>query len=666
MLKHAVDSADPRQAWHVWRVLSDRHMLRFLGPVQTDMFSRLVVTICAKRGQYSAWSDLEKKALPEFALCAAGSGVSHGLRQCMLAHILDNNSQAVIELYERYWALLETKAPSLEMFREEDQGSAEPEHDGDSPTGSPRSPAAKFVRSDIFLATITAFAMQNSFAGALRMALQTTVRAPHKHTLPWLKLLPDELRKRVEIFVRRLDAAKLLARPSALAKQFSNLTRDQALQAIQQLYRRIMEGLTGPDRWLTVSQTQKDADKLLVVPELTWPSFITAFMRCRRTDLVQKLWDDVTRLGIRPPLPMWTALIEGYAELKAPHDALSTWNLMLNQGVKPDALAYRAVIYASYHSGEVDDALKRFENFQHELPKMSPPPEEGTVLVVYNTILHGLLFYNRDEQARALLEHMLSKGPHPDIVTYNTFLRWYARNDQLKSLAEVLQMLEPTGLKGDVYTFSIVLSALMKVRDDAAQIMLNLMHRHGVQPNTATMTSIIDHQMKTQTEVGFRSAFDLLGRMERGEIEDAKPNDVTYTAMLTAIHRSDWLGKEVIDEYRQTMWDRMKDRGIRPKRATYNLLINACLDNQDPDGVQQAMRYYRDMTRKDGFIASDTWYILLRGLVRRREWAVANELVEDMRQRGFEAPGALAELIRRVRMQASQAGERKAGPASHF
>ena len=420
----------------------------------------------------------------------------------------------------------------------------------------------------------------------------------------------------------------------------------------------------GHQPWLTLPQNQHASDGLVVVPHFTWPTFITAFMHCRHTDLAKVLWDDVLRMGIRPPVDMWTALIRGYGELREPDNALNTWDVMLRQGVQPDALAYHSLIYALYRASRIDEALDLFREFQRERPKMITQPEETTVLVVYNAMLHGLLFHDRERDARALLEEMRTDGPAPDIVTYNTFLRWYTRKDQLKSLAEVLQMLEPAGLKGDVYTFSIVLSALMKVRDDAPQVMLNLMERHGVQPNTATMTSIIDQQMRAQTEPAFRTALDLLSRMERGDIEGAEPNEITYTAMLTAIHRSTRLERSVVDEYRGMIWERMKDRGIKPMRTTYNILIKSCFDNPDSEGVQRAMRYYQDMTKRGLFIASDTWYVLLRGLLHRKELGLANEVVEDMREQDFVPPAALADLIRKVRTETRH--RMKAGHPSHF
>ena len=665
LLKQIAETGDMRKAYHVWRTMRDRHMLRFFGPVHHDMVSRFVVVACEKAREPSAWSEQERSMLSELAVIAAAGGWTDGLRRCMLAYIRGNNPSAVMDLFHQYWSLLDAKAPLPKITPLDDATPAAgtPEYaTAEEPT---RSPASSLVRPDILLAAVTAFAMQDSFSGALQLLLRTVVRIPPSLVSPWIAELGNPvLGAQLEQLAVRLDVAKLLARPASLSRHLTNLSRDRSAAPLKALYHRIIDGLMGHQPWLTLPQNQHASDGLVVVPHFTWPTFITAFMHCRHTDLAKVLWDDVLRMGIRPPVDMWTALIRGYGELREPDNALNTWDVMLRQGVQPDALAYHSLIYALYRASRIDEALDLFGEFQRERPKMITQPEETTVLVVYNAMLHGLLFHDRERDARALLEEMRTDGPAPDIVTYNTFLRWYTRKDQLKSLAEVLQMLEPSGLKGDVYTFSIVLSALMKVRDDAPQVMLNLMERHGVQPNTATMTSIIDQQMRAQTEPAFRTALDLLSRMERGDIEGAEPNEITYTAMLTAIHRSTRLERSVVDEYRGMIWERMKDRGIKPMRTTYNILIKSCFDNPDSEGVQRAMRYYQDMTKRGLFIASDTWYVLLRGLLQRKELGLANEVVEDMREQDFVPPAALADLIRKVRTETRH--RMKAGHPSQF
>ncbi|PCH33852.1 hypothetical protein WOLCODRAFT_135357 [Wolfiporia cocos MD-104 SS10] len=510
--------------------------------------------------------------------------------------------------------------------------------------------------------------MQDSFRRALQTALQTTAHFSPNTLRTFLQSLNHDrqLQEKLTAYADRISVARLVARPGSLSRQLSNLTRDTAVPTLARLYRNIIEGLTSPEPWLTVQASQDEVKDTVVVPEFVWASFISGFVQGRRLDLAEKLWDDANNLGLMPTVAMWTALINGYAELKMVQQAINAWDAMLASGLRPDTFTYRALIYALYHSGpgHESEALRRFQAFKQDLQTMSPRPEDSSVLVVYNTMLHGLLFYHHETEACALLEEMKANGPKPDIVSFNNFLRYYGRKGQLKALADILHTIESEGLVGDVFTFSIVLSALLKVRDDAPQIMFKLMEKQGVKPNAATLTSIIDHQMKAQTEEGFRTALELLTKMEQNELAGAQPNAVTYTSILSHIHRRNWLDRKIALEYQEFLWNRMRFRGLKPNRVTYNILIKACLENPEPEGIQDAIRYYRDMVEKRIFVATDTWYILLHALVDRKEWALANELVGDMQRSGFVPPKALSNLVTKVRRQTRE--KMKAGPAGYI
>ncbi|OBZ78796.1 hypothetical protein A0H81_00854 [Grifola frondosa] len=307
---------------------------------------------------------------------------------------------------------------------------------------------------------------------------------------------------------------------------------------------------------------------------------------------------------------------------------------------------------------------KRFRAFEQEFRNSKLRPDDSTVIVVYNTVLHDLLLTHQEAEAQSILLKIEADGPKPDIITYNTFLAYYAKKGDLRALANTLKALGPAGVVGDVFTFSTILSALIKVRSDAAQIMINFMKMQGVKPNTATLSTIIDYQMKQQTEQNFKMALELLTRMEQNEFEDAQPNEVTYTSILMGIHRGNWLDPKVAEEYGQLLWEKMRSRNIQPKRTTYNILIKACLENPESEGVQAALRYYNDMVKRRVFIANDTWYIIIRGLMDRKEWALAHEIVVDLRRSGLEPSSALSDLAHRVRKRVNEM--MKAGPASYF
>ena len=146
----------------------------------------------------------------------------------------------------------------------------------------------------------------------------------------------------------------------------------------------------------------------------------------------------------------------------------------------------------------------------------------------------------------------------------------------------------------------------------------------------------------------FRSAMDLLGRMERNEYENVEPTAITYTAVLTALNRGNWLDRKVVEEHNRSIWERMMNRGIRPERTTYNVLLRASLRNPEPEGVQNALAYYRDMVTQRVRMGNETWYILLRGLIARKQWEVAREIVEDLYRFNPNVPEALRILAKKI------------------
>ncbi|KZT05878.1 uncharacterized protein LAESUDRAFT_204018 [Laetiporus sulphureus 93-53] len=657
---------DLHDTWRILNELDKRHLLRFFGPPHYEMCSRIVASYCKHKLEDALFDVTEMEALREISVAAAAEGQSEGLKQYMLSLIKLKNPDAVLLLYERYEALLGEKVIRLEPEEPVDGDKGE---SANSSSDHAQDTTIHGLQSDILLAAVTAHALRDSkesFLNAFSMSFRTSARFIPSVIDHFTRLLDHDeaLAKRVKDYGRRIKVARLVARPAALAKHIDQLAHSWALKPLEELYQDISKGLSTPDPWLSVKSSDKDANGSIYVSESAWPAFITGFMFCRRTDLASNVWNDVLKWGIRPSAAMFTACIKGYGELNAPVEAINTWNAMLEQGLKPDIAAYQALVGALYHSNLPEEASKRFQLAKSVVRNLSPTPADSDVLVLYNTTLHGMLFHHEETEARAILDEMQAEGPKPDIVTFNTFLRYYARKGQLKTLSEILQMIEPTGLVGDVYTFSIVLSALFKVRDDAPEIVLNLMRKQGVEPNAATLTTIIDYQMRLQTEKGLHAALSLLGRMERDEIPGARPNDVTYTSILTGIHRSNWLPPKLVAEYRKIIWDKMKARKIKPKRTTFNILLQACFQNPEPQGTQDALSYYKIMQKERIALANDSWYILLHNLVKREEWVLANEVRLDLLSRNFTPAGALSDLVERVRKRATE--KLKAGPAAYI
>ncbi|KAI0652149.1 hypothetical protein C8Q79DRAFT_1081204 [Trametes meyenii] len=640
-LRVAFAQHDIPKVWETWSLLRKRNLLAFFGPAQYDVCSRSVAGFC-KRTLAGQLAEENARVLSDIALVCAAGGSTAGLKALMLFTIKEGKPRATLELYDLYLNHLQEKGVLTRKVGRLEAASEEEEM-------APLTPSP--IRDEILFAAIVAHAQLGSFADALQVYLLAGTRIAPTTLEDFNRILHSNhtLRTTVNLYARRLNTAALLACPPMLMKHLSNLTRDSADMSLERLYTTAIAGIRDADPWVALTPDQLGGERVVLLPYFFWASFLKCFLACRRTDLAERLWDDILGLGVKPDLATWNASLDGYGNMRSLEAVLNLWESMRIQNIKPDALSYRAVISAFFAAGKVDDALQWFQTFEREFPKTGASLEDSGVLTLYNTVLQGLLFVSREEESHELKKKMETNGPKPDIATYNTFLRYYGRKGDLKTMAQVLQQLEPAGVTADVYTFSTLLSAMGKVRPDAGQIVINFMTKQGVVPDTTTLTSVINHQLRECTPRNFKIAMDLLSNMERGEFGDIQPSTITYTSILTAINRGSWLERQVVEETNKRIWDTMQSKDLHPNRATYNVLLRAALKGDEPEGLENAMKYYRDMLRQRVHVGTDTWYILLKGLMDREQWEVAGEVVRDMRQYKATITGSLRTLVDRFR-----------------
>lgn len=640
-LRLALKAGDIARVGELWSQLEDRKLLRLLGP-ELRGFSERAAQLCFM-GNSEPWDADERKVIEGIAIAAAFEGAVNALTTCMIALIKRGDSQAAIHLYRRFLVhssnqTVSEPLPSPTQEDVEDKNGLALNFLGDQLSHQPN--------FSLVLAAIAAHALEDSFEGALKIMLDNPVRINQSAQKEFTASFDDiSFRTKVQSYVRRADIARLISRHHSLSTHITNLSRDQDLSQIQNLYRAIIDGLNGPEPYLAARDSQKSNQRPVVVQEIVWAAFLTGFLRCHRRDLAENLWNDMLKCGIQPGVLAWTALLDGFDSMGEADAASTSWDNMVSQGIRPGILTYRAVISTLFNAWRPDDATEKFAIFKRELANGSLP-NTADALPVYNTVLHGLLNNRRPGDADALLQNLRQNGPKPDIVSYNTFLRHHGRRGEFRAVSVLLERLREDGLTGDAFTFSSVLSALLRVgRTDAIDIILNLMKKQNVVPNVAVFSAIIDQQLREPWEEGLRTAMELLQRMETNP--DAQPNDVTYTGVLASLHRQVWPNTALAEECRRYILKRMKERNIRFNRVTYHILIKACLDNPGPEGLQGALGYYREMANRRVPTNYDTWYVLLHGLISREEWAVADEMVDDL-LRYIKPVGALESLVGRI------------------
>ncbi|KAF8846274.1 hypothetical protein BDN67DRAFT_960978 [Paxillus ammoniavirescens] len=653
-LRQALSARDIHRVWKHWLQLQERGLLGLFGP-QLRGYSESLAKLCPRFSE--AWDPRERKVVEEIALHTATGGAVDALVACMATYLRSGDSKATLDLYARFLQVSDGKVlstQSLTPTSEEDAEVDELVMDDSHPRSS--------VHPNVLLAAITAHALENSFPAALSAYLQSPIRFPLHLMKEFLSTFHDKsLNAKVEDYVRRLHVARYISEPRILTARTSAFAASRDSQGLEKLYRSLIDGISGSEPYIAASPADVTVEHPVALEEVNWAAFLTAFLRCNRRDLAEALWNDMVRFRVRPTVITWTALLDGYDAMGEAEDAEKAWNTMIAVGVEPTAMSYRAIISTLFNARKPDDAVKYFALFQARLANgMTPTPEHS--LTLYNTVIHGLLKNRREGDAHALLQRLREKGPKPDIISFNTLLHYHGRRGEFRTISRILEWIKEDGFVGDVYTFSTVLSALLKIgRTDATDAVLNLMRKQNIEPNVAVFTAIINHQMEEGAEQGLRAAMELLQKMEQNP--EAQPNEVTYTGILASLHRHDWPDLTLARQCKQHVLEGMKKRNIQPNRATYHILIKASLENPTPEGMENALRYYRDMVKRKISIGPDTWYVLLRGLIAREAWAVADELVDDLtRERTLY--GGLESLVGRIRKR--RTWKMRLGPRAYF
>jgi pentatricopeptide repeat protein len=655
-LQTTLQKRDFCEALSLWSLLEQQKLLHFLGPSQLESLSKQIAKSCASHQPSDAQDETEILVIEKIALFTAARRATSALCARMLFHIIGGNPDAVLELYERFLELSKQRG-NWEGNESTVEGVAAEEESYDALAPTPTSECDDYNhrRAALLLAVTTAYAMKDSFAGALQTSLAASLRLSPTHVKLFLRKLRHDLplQQKVEEYTRRLDVARLVIRQPSLIKHVTNLSKTQATRPLEKLYNSVIQGLSGPDAYLAAhpSAVVVGFSKPLVITEIAWTSLLSAFLKVARIDLAEKLWDDMLKFGVSIGVPMWTALFDGYDSMGAVKEVLNGWDTMISEGLTPDALTHRALISTLFNGKQPDEALRRFRTF--EKLKVSSAWDPAHILSVYNTVLHGLLLNSRPDDAITHFQAMKDEGPKPDIISYNTVLRYYCRRGDFKAVASQVRNLTSDGLVGDVFTFSTILSALLKVgREDAPQMMVDLMQRQGVKPNVATYSAIIDRQVRERNENNLAAALRLLQKMEQDP--QLQPNEVTYTAILAGLYRGQWLDPRVAEKHRQDIMRRMRRRNVQPNRLTYLILLKACLQNPEPEGLQSALLYYKQMGNRKMPMYHESWYVLLHGLMDRGEWSIASEMVEDMMQSGFQPTGALSNLVSTIRRRTAK------------
>jgi len=641
----------------LWEQIGSLRILPLLGRSQLEPLSKLMKRTFVEPSPTKAniWAQEGGSGIHEFtpsiaqniAIVAARSECWDAMLALMQYHIRKGDALAVLLLYDKFMTLVGDKGSIVDQGLQ-DLGSEEkyqelPQlQDELLPLEDPSYPP-DLGHAHFLMAAVTAYAMKDSFDEALEACLATVVQLDKDQVLAFTDQVlshDPKLKFKVKKYLLRLILARQLYRPAKFVRYVRHLGANKSTLELSHLYEAIKDGLGTREAFLAADPSLVTPTKKIALTQEVWTTILHAFIKCGEKKMGGRIWADLTKSGITPGTSMWTALLDAYGEIDAVEDALFAWDLMLQEGTKPDALTYRAIINILFKARRPDLAMELFKQYES-----LPVQDQQQHLRVYNTVLAGLCRSDREEGAEKIRMEMETKGPKPDEVTYNILINHYGIRRKFQKMAAILRTMEAAGFEGNDYTFTTILNALHKAgHKNAADLVLALMEKRGVvQKNVVLYTSLINHQLREGGKDNVVNAMKILASLEKDPRN--LPNEITYTAVLCGLHRLGWMDPGELRELETQILDKMRKRGLSLGLPAYHLLLKAYLTGPHEDGVKKALAHYAEMKAQEVPIKAETYYIILAGLQEREEWGFAHKIVEEMYAAGIYPTGSLFRLV---------------------
>ena len=345
--------------------------------------------------------------------------------------------------------------------------------------------------------------------------------------------------------------------------------------------------------------------------------------------------------GVAPDSRSFNTCLHAYANSDEPNGAAKAEALLnrmedLHQKglttFPPNRISYNNVITAWSRSG-AKGAAQRAEailNHMQRISEMDESRETSPNEISFNGVMAAWGFSKEKGAAarcQSLLAHMSklcregNKEVCPDTVSFSTTIHALAVSGEKNAAESAMALLESMGrlykegtkrVKPNTVCYTAVLNAISKSRDpDKATKAEKLLHRMerlyqegnaSVKPNLFTYSTVIDCYAKSPEKGTAKKARELLNKMLRraqgGEPELA-PSINSYTAVLDAYTR-----EGLLEDAERLLQD-MEERGPKPTRVTYNVLITAHGRSGHPLAGVKAEEYLDRMKDKKGIYAAD-------------------------------------------------------------
>jgi pentatricopeptide repeat protein len=352
-------------------------------------------------------------------------------------------------------------------------------------------------------------------------------------------------------------------------------------------------------------------------------SLLNAALRCGRTALANTL------LAVSPSdVAKHISMIQNCASEKNLAGAINVFESLKRSGVDLNSVVYNTVL----------DACVQCTDFVAVEEWMEKTKKAGMADVVsYNTIIKAYLLDGRPTKARSVMDEMKKLDLQPNRVTYNELINSIiASRGRKDEIWEIVREMKEAGIKPNQVTCSILLKTLNARSSDAdVTLTMDLMNTMEEQMDEVLLSSVVEACVRIgKTEL----LASKLGELQ-GSSKIAVNGAHTFGSLIKAYGHA----RDVDGIWR--CWQEMRSRHIKPSSITLGCMVEAVVNNGDPEGAYDLIQHIQDDEQCRGIVNSVIYCSVLKGFTREKKLDRVKAIYEEMSKRRIEMSAVMFNTI---------------------
>ncbi|WCJ30369.1 Tetratricopeptide repeat (TPR)-like superfamily protein [Euphorbia peplus] len=342
----------------------------------------------------------------------------------------------------------------------------------------------------------------------------------------------------------------------------------------------------------------------------TYGALIDGLCKAHKTNEARDLLEAMINEGCEPNEVVYDALVDGFCKAGKLDEAQEVFTKMLYRGYTPTVFTYSSLIDRLFKDKRLDLALKILSKMLED----SCAPN----VVTYTEMVDGLCKVGKTDEAYKLMLMMDEKGCKPNVVTYTAMIDGFGKAGRVERCLEMLEKMGSKGCAPNFITYRVLIShcCAYGLLDEAHRLLEEMKQTYWPKYTTGYY-KVVD---------GFSREFIAsLGLLVEMSENDSLPIFPVYKLLIDNFIKAGRL-EQALELYEELPSFSTFSKAYK---STCSSLIEsltvACK-------VDQAFKLYAEMIRKGCVPEINTFFYLIKGLLRVGKWEEAFQLCDSICQ----------------------------------